>query len=102
MTTIRSLSLRVFPGRTRSTYAVTWRTQRGADTTDRRLYWGDVPIALKDLDGYEPHQLLEAVVADLSRKTTLSVLPGGAPEPRGAVGGGSDAGQGLPGIDPDD
>ena len=73
VTTIRSLSLRVFPGRTRCTYAVTWRTQRGADTTDRRLYWGDVPIAYADLEAYEPVQLLAAVVADLQRLSLIHI-----------------------------
>lgn len=102
MTTIRSLSLRVFPGRTRSTYAVTWRTQRGTDTTDRRLYWGDVPIALEDLDNYTPAQLLAAVSAAITARNGGDPGPEGHREPRGAVGGGSHAGQGLPGIDPDD
>lgn len=102
MPTIRSLSLRVFPGRTRSTYAVTWRTQRGTDTTDRRLYWGDVPIALDDLDAYTPAQLLRAVVEELERR-----IEGGDPgaagrEPLGAVGGGPHRGQRLPGVDPDE
>ena len=102
MPTIRSLSLRIFPGRTRSTYAVTWRTQRGADTTDRRLYWGDVQISYTDLDAYRPEQLLQAVVQDLLERHGGSVPPEGAREPLGAVGGGPHGGQGLPGVDPDD
>ena len=96
------MSLRVFPGRTRSTYAVTWRTQRGTDTTDRRLYWGSVPIALEDLGAYDPAQLLAAVVADLSRKGFAPTSPEGAREPLGAVGGGPHDGQRLPGVDPDE
>ena len=102
MTTIRSLSLRVFPGRTRCTYAVTWRTQRGADTTDRRLYWGDVPIAYEDLEAYEPVQLLAAVVADLERKNPAHASGGAAGAPLGGLQGGSTAEPGLPGIDEDD
>lgn len=102
MTTIRSLSLRVFPGRARSTYAVTWRTQRGTDTTDRRLYWGDVPIALEDLEAYDPAQLLAAVVSDLVRRQGYMGSPEGAREPRRAVGGGPVGGHALPGIDPDE
>ena len=102
MTTIRSLSLRVFPGRTRCTYAVTWRTQRGADTTDRRLYWGDVPISYAELEAYEPVQLLAAVAADLQRKHPDRGPGAAAGSPLGAVGGGSGDGAGLPGIDTDD
>lgn len=102
MTTIRSLSLRVFPGRTRCTYAVTWRTQRGADTTDRRLYWGDVPIGYDELDAYEPHQLLERVVQDLQQRNPAPRPGGSRREPLGAVGGGYEALAGLPGIDEDD
>lgn len=101
MTTIRSLSLRIFPGRTRSTYAVTWRTQRGESTTDRRLYWGDVPIALDELEAYTPAQLLAAVSAAITERNGGAPGPQGHPEPRGAVGGGSPGSEGLPGIDPD-
>ena len=102
MTTIRSLSLRIFPGRNRSTYAVTWRTQRGTDTTDRRLYWGDVPVGYADLDALEPHQLVALVSRALTAKATVSGPPEGAQEPRGAVGGGPGLDQRLPGVDPDD
>jgi len=102
MTTIRSLSLRVFPGRTRSTYAVTWRTQRGTSTTDRRLYWGDVPVSVADLDAYTPAQLLAVVSAAITEASGGDPGPQGHREPRGAVGGGSHGGQGLPGIDPDE
>ena len=102
MTTIRSLSLRVFPSRTRCTYAVTWRTQRGADTTDRRLYWGDVPISYSELDAYEPVQLLAAVVQDLERRNPIGRSGGAGPGALEGGGGGSEAGSGLPGIDTDD
>jgi hypothetical protein len=102
VTTIRSLSLRVFPNRTRCTYAVTWRTQRGESTTDRRLMWGDVPVPAEDLARVGLVQVLRLVVEDLERKGGVRILPEGAQEPRGAVGGGSDAGQGLAGIDEDD
>lgn len=102
MTTIRSLSLRVFPGKTRSTYAVTWRTQRGDSTTDRRLYWGDVPITLADLDAYSPAQLLQAVANHVTARQVQGAPGEAGREPLGAVGGGSHAGQGLPGIDPDE
>lgn len=102
MTTIRSLSLRVFPGRTRCTYAVTWRTQRGADTTDRRLYWGDVPIAYADLEAYEPVQLLQAVIADLSLKHPERGPGAAVGTPLGGSRGGPTDDQRLPGIDEDD
>lgn len=102
MPTIRSLSLRIFPGRTRSTYAVTWRTQRGTDTTDRRLYWGDVPVALEDLEGLEPYQLLALVCESLVARVGGQVPPGGAREPLGALGGGPGLDQRLPGVDPDE
>ena len=101
MPTIRSLSLRVFPGRTRCTYAVTWRTQRGADTTDRRLYWGDVPVAYADLAAYEPHQLLALVVQDLERKNGARGPGAAAGSPLGGGGGEDDDPGGLPGIDTD-
>jgi len=102
MTTIRSLSLRIFPGRTRSTYAVTWRTQRGTDTTDRRLYWGDVPVGYGDLDALEPHQLIALVSAALTAKATGSPLPEGAGSPGGRWGAAPGLDQRLPGVDPDD
>ena len=102
MPTIRSLSLRLFPGRTRITYAVTWRTQRGADTTDRRLYWGDVPIAYDDLESYTNVQLLLAVVNDLARKHGTPDPGEAAGAPLGGLQGGSTAEPGLPGIDEDD
>ena len=101
MPTIRSLSLRVFPGRTRCTYAVTWRTQRGADTTDRRLYWGDVPIAYDDLEAYAPHQLLTAVIRDLEQRNGVHGPGAAAGSPLGGGGGEDDEAGGLPGIDSD-
>jgi len=102
VTTIRSLSLRIFPGRNRTTYAVTWRTQRGTDTTDRRLYWGDVPISLADLDAYSPLQLLRAVLVALEEKSGEGYPGEAGREPLGAVGGGPGLDQRIPGVDPDE
>jgi hypothetical protein len=102
VTTIRSLSLRIFPSRTRCTYAVTWRTQRGTDTTDRRLYWGDVPIGYDDLDAYTPAQLIEAISRALTAKEGPTDPAEGRREPLGAVGGGPGLDQRLPGVDGDD
>jgi len=102
MPIIRSLSLRVFPGRTRSTYAITWRTQRGTTTTDRRLAWGDVDIRAEGLEEMPLVQVIERVLADLRRRQGSPVPPEGLREPLGAVGGGPEDGQRLPGIDPDE
>lgn len=102
METIRSLSLRVFPGRTRSSYALTWRTQRGATSTDRRLYWGTIEVEAARYSSTPLTTVLRLVLNDMERR-------GGVPSPLrsspGAPGGGGGvphAGQGLPGIDPDE
>lgn len=102
VTTLRSISLRLFPTRTRCSYAVTWRTERGEARTDRRLYWGDVPIPEQELADMSVVHALRLVVEDLERLHGYTTPREAGREPRGALGGGSPSGQRLAGIDPDE
>lgn len=102
MTTITSWSLRIFPGRHRTTWALTWRVERQSRFNDRRLNWGVLPLSRDDLQALGYGGMLRAIADALDEQRGVQGLPEGAREPRGAVGGGSHGGLGLPGIDPDE
>lgn len=102
VTTISSLALRVFPGRHRTAWALSWRTDRSGRFTDRRLHWGYLALSRDDLQAIGYPGLLRAVADQMEQSGGHARPPEGAREPLGAVGGGSHAGLGLPGIDPDE
>jgi len=102
MTIIRSISLRVFPGRKTTSYAVTWRTESRETQTDRRLWWGVLPYTRAGYDHEGISELLRAVLEDIEGGNGHRTPAPRAGSPLGAVGGGSQRGQGLPGIDPDE
>ena len=102
MTIIRSISLRVFPGRKSTSYAVTWRTESRETQTDRRLWWGVLPYTRAGYDHEGIQELLRAVLEDIDSGRGHQGTRAAGREPLGAVGGGPHAGGGLPGIDPDE
>jgi hypothetical protein len=102
MARIRSLGLRVFPGAKSTAWAITWRTQSREAHTDRRLYWGTLPGTVEVMDPETVVRLLRAITESIAEGRVVASTRAAGREPRGAVGGGPDAGQGLPGIDPDE
>lgn len=101
MSNLQSLSLRIFPGRRSTSYALTWRSEGQTTHTDRRLTWGVLPFGRNDLADLGVVDLLGQVVNDMRRKRGDRIPPGGAREPLGAVGGIAKRALGLPGIDSD-
>ena len=102
METYSFWGLRIYPGRVHSTWALVWSVQAGRRQTSRRLAWGVIRLSRTELAGLQPMDLLELAARSMARGDG-HVSPGEASrEPRGAVGGGSPIGQGLPGIDPDE
>lgn len=101
MTRIRSIGLRIFPGVRSTSWAITWRTQSRETHTDRRLFWGTLPGTVTEINPESVNLLLRAIIDSIDEGRGHAVTRAAGREPRGALGGGSHAGGGLPGIDQD-